>query len=708
MKPLSLWSFGLGGIAVLLSSLPACGGAAAPRAPAGSAERATPSARAGAPTGEGTEQPKAPTPIACMPPPLQTEDGAALLSAATAYAEGRVDEAILTLERLVRTRPADLTGQLLLEAALERRAALSVLAGVRTDALSAVTLATPAAEAALHQPAPGAGPAPPTTLKIGSDKKNLITDEAAWRAEHQLEVPLLPLRFDTAVPSHVPLFLGGAKLEGILRRGSYDVGLYAERFGVFAPGRQPRVFDARGARSAGPSFEVSDAALSGDVLVVQYSQRGSARRLGGLNGHLAAYDASSGALLWQTGPLVGNANNFVLSSDRVITSYGAGGEAKHVSVIELATGKLLAKAAIPATPETLVWKGDALYLRSYDHDLILQVTPPLTAPTPPRLAEGPASSDALRGDQPCWLAAALHAAATRDAKGLERAREQLGQGGANAVVIMSALERIQAFLARAGSATAPVDLWSRPVTVPEAPPWEAKLGAGEALSPVKLVQVSQRPLDPGRARDAIVPGQPVLLAPVKRGVLPPGVYPDVPSTFGGESLHAVIPDGQRRVLIYGGRYVFVVEGSQVAAALDVEAYRHPPKANPQWAEFATQDATFARERDGVVYVCNGGGSYAKEVYGKKGYLSAIDGPSGRLLWRSAALTCNSTIEILDDLIVTGYGFTSEAHRLTVLSRRTGRPVGGVQIQSSPERLRLDGATLHVDAYRHRYEFTLQR
>ena len=65
--------------------------------------------------------------------------------------------------------------------------------------------------------------------------------------------------------------------------------------------------------------------------------------------------------------------------------------------------------------------------------------------------------------------------------------------------------------------------------------------------------------------------------------------------------------------------------------------------------------------DDTLYVCNGGGSYAREVSGKKGFVTAIDLATGVLRWRSDPLVCNAaTFAIAGDYLITGYGFTDES------------------------------------------------
>jgi outer membrane protein assembly factor BamB len=194
---------------------------------------------------------------------------------------------------------------------------------------------------------------------------------------------------------------------------------------------------------------------------------------------------------------------------------------------------------------------------------------------------------------------------------------------------------------------------------------------------------------------------------VDRGRLPQGARPDIPSTFGAEELRAIIPSGDRLILIYGGRYLATINGDLTERIFDFEAYRHPPKANPQYAEFAVQDVTHAQVKDGVLYVANGGGSYAREVFGKKGFLSAVDLGTGKLLWRSEPLVNNATFALSGDFILTAYGFTEEPDFLFALRRDTGAIVARTPLESGPSSVTVEGNRVHVEAYSNTYDFELR-
>lgn len=106
-------------------------------------------------------------------------------------------------------------------------------------------------------------------------------------------------------------------------------------------------------------------------------------------------------------------------------------------------------------------------------------------------------------------------------------------------------------------------------------------------------------------------------------------------------------------------------------------------------------------------MCNGGGSYAREVFGKKGFVTAIELATGALRWRSDPLRCNATFVVAGEYLVTGYGFTDEPDYLFLLRMRDGTTVAREKLDSGPDQITLDGNRVHVEAYAHSYDFELR-
>jgi outer membrane protein assembly factor BamB len=152
------------------------------------------------------------------------------------------------------------------------------------------------------------------------------------------------------------------------------------------------------------------------------------------------------------------------------------------------------------------------------------------------------------------------------------------------------------------------------------------------------------------------------------------------------------PDGNTQHLVVGSGY-----------ALDFENYTRPPRITPGEREFVYEQIVYANQSGpGTLYVETAHQTYAKSSYGLNGYLNAIDPRRAKLLWRSPAQVANaSNFVLLNDTVVTGYGYTAEPDYLYALDRATGKVKGRVLLPSAPLRISRHGTTLTVDTYDHR-------
>jgi hypothetical protein len=627
---------------------------------------------------------------------------------------GKPREASEAFHRALATSPGDLGADTLRIAAAAQLAAANAHAA--RDADSALVLTPqqlPLVQSTVRE-VPFGGK---TALKLekASQAKNLITDDAAWLQKNGL-TPMVRRPRPEEIPEFVAAKLHGAPLGRLFVHADHQIGVYGSLLGVFAPDRRARLFDlSRTLRTeAGGTMEIDFAQVVGDVLLVQLSHNGYAREVLGKNAFVAALSLDKGLLLWCSDPLVGNAENFVVVGGHVVSGYGFTAEPDALFVLDLQTGKTESKIPLASGPSRILRKGDQLFIRTYDTDVVMRLPP--SAPQAPSAALGdpePVATASIDPESRCLVSRALAEIDARDPRALGVTVGTLRDRRADETLVR-ALAGAQSFLAQREAHPA-IDLGSRPIVVPEAPTWEHTSKGTPSRDPKatapRLVKVSSHRADPVRSLErpkTLDPSRPLFLAPVERGKLPPGARSDIPSSFGVEDLRAVIPSGDRLILVYGGRYVAVVNGSTTEHVLDFEAYRHPPKADPQWAEFAVEDVTYALVAGSTLYVANGGGSYAREVYGKKGFLSAIDLPTGKLLWRSDPLVVDSTFGLTPEHVVTGYGFTDEPDFLFLVRRDDGSIAAKAKLDSAPSEITVQGDRIHVEAYSSTYDFELRR
>ena len=136
---------------------------------------------------------------------------------------------------------------------------------------------------------------------------------------------------------------------------------------------------------------------------------------------------------------------------------------------------------------------------------------------------------------------------------------------------------------------------------------------------------------------------------------------------------------------------------------DFRNYATPPRIAPGEREFTYEQVVWARlAENGILYVENAHQTYAKSSYDRNAYMSAIDPAGRRLLWRSPALVANAAnFVLLNETIVSGYGFTAEPDYLYAIDRATGKVRGRLLLPSAPQTIARHGNIVSVVTYDHR-------
>jgi outer membrane protein assembly factor BamB len=152
------------------------------------------------------------------------------------------------------------------------------------------------------------------------------------------------------------------------------------------------------------------------------------------------------------------------------------------------------------------------------------------------------------------------------------------------------------------------------------------------------------------------------------------------------------PDGNTMHLVVGPGYTF-----------DLKNFAWPPRIASGERPYVYEQVVYANHApDGKLYVETAHQTYAKSSFGQNGYLNAIDPKRGKLLWRSPAQVANAyNFVLLNDTVVTGYGYTAEPDYLYAIDRGTGKVKGRVLLPSQAIRIARHGTALTVDTYDHR-------
>lgn len=149
-----------------------------------------------------------------------------------------------------------------------------------------------------------------------------------------------------------------------------------------------------------------------------------------------------------------------------------------------------------------------------------------------------------------------------------------------------------------------------------------------------------------------------------------------------------------------GRYLVALDSAgRFRYGFDFGGYAYAPGTPQRERGFTYQQINWAAEEGGTLYVSHGHNTYARSSKGMNAYLTALDTRTGRVVWRSRPLVSNAeNFELVGDLLVAGYGFTSEKDFLYLLDKRTGEVRQRLPLRSGPTYIIRKGDRLHVRAY----------
>ena len=177
----------------------------------------------------------------------------------------------------------------------------------------------------------------------------------------------------------------------------------------------------------------------------------------------------------------------------------------------------------------------------------------------------------------------------------------------------------------------------------------------------------------------------------------------IPRQFRDASLLRAFEGGDRLFLVFGKdygdqRYLMAADPQTYAFryGFDFQRWAHPPD---EIGEYTGQRVIWAVEKGGILYVSHGHNSYARESNGKNAYVTAIDPKTEEILWRSPALVANArTFLVLEDALLTGYGFTAEPDFLYLLDRKTGEIRARQPLKTGPDFILRQGDEVFVRCY----------
>jgi serine/threonine protein kinase len=190
----------------------------------------------------------------------------------------------------------------------------------------------------------------------------------------------------------------------------------------------------------------------------------------------------------------------------------------------------------------------------------------------------------------------------------------------------------------------------------------------------------------------------------------------IPRSWQGKKLITSIIQQDRALLIYGEFYYNALLLASLNLStkvfeygLDFKNYGYSPENIPEERQFTHQYIHWASQAEDMLYVSHGHNTYARSSKGRTGYVTAINIKDNRVLWTSPALISNSrNFEIIDDYLITGYGFTEEPDFLYVLRRKTGDVIQKITLKSGPDYIIRKNDDIFVRTYDTDYIFRIKR
>jgi len=110
-----------------------------------------------------------------------------------------------------------------------------------------------------------------------------------------------------------------------------------------------------------------------DVLYVENAHTTYARSSYRRNAYITAIDLHTKKTLWRSAALVANAHTFVATPRYLVTGYGFTKEPDYLYLLDRSNGHVVERLKVPSAPAELTLLGISLHVRTYDHDLVVQL-----------------------------------------------------------------------------------------------------------------------------------------------------------------------------------------------------------------------------------------------------------------------------------------------------------------------------------------------
>lgn len=166
--------------------------------------------------------------------------------------------------------------------------------------------------------------------------------------------------------------------------------------------------------------------------------------------------------------------------------------------------------------------------------------------------------------------------------------------------------------------------------------------------------------------------------------------------------------------IYGTNYaegyvlnIYDIESMKMVYSFDFSNYKYSLEYIEEDYDYIQQKIIWAVIKDDILYVSHGHNTYAKSSNNMNAFITAIDLSDMSILWRTEALVCNSyNFLIIDDVIISGYGFTDEPDYLYQVDINNGEILDEIPLKTGPTYIIKKDNVIFVRTYNTDYEFEI--
>lgn len=149
------------------------------------------------------------------------------------------------------------------------------------------------------------------------------------------------------------------------------------------------------------------------------------------------------------------------------------------------------------------------------------------------------------------------------------------------------------------------------------------------------------------------------------------------------------------------------ESLELVYSLDFSNYCYAPEYISADYGYIQQRINWATIKDNILFVSHSHNTYAKSSNDMNAYITAIDLSDMAILWRTEPLVSNAkNFQLIDDIIISGYGFTDEPDFLYQIDTTSGKIIDKLPLKTAAEYIIKKDNVLYVRTYNMNYEFEI--